>query len=353
MRRKVTFFVVAMLGLTVLAACSSAAAKRPSPTTTTTTATPAPTTTTTLGAIAPLTGLPATPTIAARPAVIVKIDNDAAAPPQSGLDQADVVYEEVVEGGITRYLAVFQSQDADPVGPVRSVRETDADIVRPIGGLFAYSGGIPPFVSLIDSTGITDVGANDDGGAYYRSNSRNAPDNLYTSTTVLRQRTPAGATPPPALFDYVGAHANFSEPGEKAVSQVTVTMSGATVATWSYDAATKRWDRSTNGVPQVVALGAALTPGPAVAFTNIIVETVPYQNTGYTDPAGNPVPDANIVGTGQAVILSGGELADATWSKPTPSAITTYQASDGSPVRLLPGTTWVMLAPEGAPITSK
>jgi hypothetical protein len=349
-RRRLALFVVAIVGSTVLAACSGAAAKHPSATTTTASPT---TTTTTLGAVAPLTGLPATdPSIAERPAVIIKIDNDAAAPPQSGLDEADVVYEEVVEGGITRYLAIFQSQDAGPVGPVRSVRETDADIVRPIGGLFAYSGGIPPFVSLIDSTGITDVGAEDDGSAYYRSNARNAPDNLYTSTTVLRQRTTAGAAPPPPLFDYVGTHEKFSEPGEEAVSQVTVTMSGATVATWSYDAATRQWDRSTNGHPQTVAVGTALSPGPPVAFTNIIVEMVPYQNTGYIDPDGNPVPDANTVGSGQALILSDGESADATWSKSSPSAITTYQASDGSPIRLLPGTTWVMLAPQGAAITS-
>jgi hypothetical protein len=99
-------------------------------------------------------------------------------------------------------------------------------------------------------------------------------------------------------------------------------------------------------------VGTALSPGPPVAFTNIIIEMVPYQNTGYIDPAGNPVPDANTVGSGQAVILSDGELADATWSKPTPSATTMYQASDGSPIRLLRGTTWVMLAPEEAPITS-
>jgi hypothetical protein len=349
-RRRLSLLVVAILGSTVLAACSGAAPKRTSVTTTTASPT---TTTTALGAVAPLTGLPVTnPSLAERPAVIVKIDNDAAAPPQSGLDEADVVYEEVVEGGITRYLAIFQSQDADPVGPVRSVRETDADIVRPIGGLFAYSGGIPPFVSLIDSTGITDVGADDDGSAYYRSNTRNAPDNLYTSTTVLRQRTPAGAGPPPPLFEYVGTHEKFSEPGEKAVSQVTVTMSGATVAAWSYDAATRQWDRSTNGHPQTVAVGTALSPGPPVAFTNIIVEIVPYQNTGYIDPAGNPVPDANTVGSGQALILSGGESAEATWSKPSASAITAYQASDGSPVRLLPGTTWVMLAPQGAAVTS-
>jgi hypothetical protein len=151
----------------------------------------------------------------------------------------------------------------------------------------------------------------------------------------------------------VGNDEKFSEPGQKAVAQVTVTMSGASVATWSYDTATRQWDRSTNGHPQTVAVGTALSSGPAVAFTNIIVEWVPYQDTGYIDPAGNPVPDADTVGSGQAVILSDGELVDATWSKPAPSAITTYQASDGSPVRLLRGTTWIMLAPEGAAIASR
>ena len=349
-----TFWAMGLLGAAFLAACGGPAAKHPSaPTTSTTTSTSPTTTSTTVpGAVAPLTGLPVSPSIAQRPAVIVKIDNDRAAPPQSGLDQADVVYEEVVEGGITRYLSIFQSQDASPVGPVRSVRGTDSDIVRPIGGLFAYSGGTPQYVSLIDSSGVKDVGANDDGGAYYRSSLRNAPDNLYTSTTVLRERTPAGAGPPPALFDYVGSGAAFAEPGEAAVSQVTVTMSGSTVATWSYDGAAKQWDRSTNGVPQRVAVGTSLTPGPPVAFTNIIVEMVPYQNTDYVDPIGNPVPDANVVGSGQAVILSDGELVDATWSKPAASSITTYEASNGAAVDLLPGTTWVMLAPEGACIAS-
>lgn len=311
-----------------------------------------PTTAAPVVAIAPLTGLPAlSPSMATRPAVIVKIDNDAAAVPQSGVDQADVVYEEVVEGGITRLLAVFQSQDAAVVGPVRSVRETDADIVRPIGGLFAYSGGIAPFVHLIDSTGITDVGAVDDGGAYDRSDLRAAPDNLYTSTTVLRERTPPRAGPPPPLFSYVGAHQAFSEPGETGASKVSVVMSPTVDVTWSYDASSGQWVRSTEGVVQDVAEGASLTPGPPIAFTNVIVQMVPYQNTGYVDPAGNPVPDADVVGSGPAVVLDAGKLVHATWSKPTPSSITTYEV-DGAPIRFLPGQTWVMLAPVGAAITT-
>lgn len=315
-------------------------------TSTTTTAPPPP--------LAPLTGLPAlSASTAIRPAVIVKIDNDTAARPQSGVDQADVVYEEVVEGGITRYLAVFQSQDADIVGPVRSVRETDADIVRPIGGLFAYSGGIAAFVNLVDAAGITDVGAVTDGGAYYRSSLRAAPDNLYTSTSVLRERTPSGMRPPPPLFEYVAAHQPFSEVGERNVSKVTVAMSPSAIVTWTYSSPSEQWLRSVDGSNQEVAEGTSLTPGPPIAFTNVIVQMVPYQNTGYIDPAGNPVPDANVVGTGPAVILSGGKLVDATWSKPTPSSVTTYLASDGSRIiRLLPGQTWVMLAPTGAALTS-
>jgi len=129
-------------------------------------------------------------------------------------------------------------------------------------------------------------------------------------------------------------------------------MSGATVATWNYDSTTTQWVRTTNGVLQTVAEGASLSPGPPIAFTNVIVEMVPYENTGYTDPDGNPVPDADVVGSGPAVVLSDGEFVHATWSKPTASSVTTYEASDGSRIRLLPGTTWVMLAPTGAPIAS-
>jgi hypothetical protein len=336
---------VLLTGMVFLAACNGGPPARTQSVGTTTT-------TTTPPVLAPLTGLPTSAAIAARPAVIVKIANDADAWPQSGIDQADVVYEEVVEGGITRYMAIFQSEDADPVGPVRSVRETDADLVRPIGGLFAYSGGIPPFVSLIDSTGIVDVGANDDGGAYYRSNDRAAPDNLYTSTNILREMTPVGAGPPPSLFDYVMGHRQFSERGQEPVTQVTVPMSAATVATWNYDSTSAQWVRTTNGVLQTVADGTSLSPGPPIAFTNVIVEMVPYENTGYIDPDGNPVPDADVVGTGPAVVLSDGELVHATWTKATASSITTYEASDGSRIDLLPGTTWVMLAPTGTSITS-
>ncbi|MGH9305738.1 MAG: DUF3048 domain-containing protein [Acidimicrobiales bacterium] len=311
--------------------------------------TPVPTTTTTAPPppVYPLTGLPVTdPASAGRPALNVKIDNAPQARPQSGLDKADVVYEEVVEGGITRYLAVFQSHDAAPLGPIRSVRMTDADVVHPIGGLFAYSGGIPAFINDVRAAGVIDVGANADPSAYTRSNSRQSPHNLYSSTSVLRQATPAGLGPPKPVFAYRQVAAPFGGTGVAPISHFQVSMSPSVTSEWDWDPATARWLRSINGAPQVA------TDGVRIAFANVIIEMVPYHNTGFVDPAGNPVPDASVVGNGPAVVLSGGSMLSGSWSKASPAAVTTFADSAGTPVLLTPGTTWIELAPSGSPTAS-
>ena len=302
------------------------------------------TTTTSGPLIYPLTGEPVTyPATAQRPAIDIKIDDDYAARPQSGINQADVVYEEVVEGGITRWLAVFQSQDASVVGPVRSVRETDAQIVAPIGGLFAYSGGIPPFIADVMKTGVVDVGASTgEPGAYYRDNSRLIPDNLYTSTITLRKNNTAPAKAPPQLFKFLTSGSPFSAPGELGIAKITLDLSGVTTVEWAWDPIAKVWDR-TQGTPSVDAAGVPITA------TNVIVEIVPYSNTGYIDPAGNPVPDANTVGNGQAYVLSGGEIVKATWSKPSEFSVTKFIDSKGHQIALEPGKTWVELLPLSQP----
>ncbi|PZS18558.1 MAG: hypothetical protein DLM54_08215 [Acidimicrobiales bacterium] len=335
--------LLAMGAAVVLASCS--AAQRPPPRIPPTTTTVAPTTT--AAPSSPLTGLaPTNSATLGRPAVIVKVDNAPEARPQSGLDQADVVYEEVVEGGVTRYLTVFQSQDVGTVGPVRSVRQTDAEVVHPIGGLFAYSGGIPAFVNDVHRTGVIDVGAVADPNAYHRDSTRPAPHNLYVSVPALRQKTPSGAPAPPPLFTYLAPGATFNPTGAAAISQLRVPMSTATVATWSWDPAGGLWRRATNGALQTV------TGGTPVAFTNVIVETVPYHATGFIDPSGAPVPDADVVGTGSAVVLSGGRMARATWTRTAPGAVTSYTDASGTPMALTPGRTWVMLAPIGTATSS-
>lgn len=334
--------VLALGAALVLASCS--AAQRP-PTRLRPTTTEAPSTT--AAPTSPLTGLPpANPATLSRPAVIVKVDNAPEARPQSGLDQADVVYEEVVEGGVTRYLTVFQSQDASTVGPVRSVRQTDADAVRPIGGLFAYSGGIPAFVTDVHRTGVVDVGAVVDPNAYRRDSGRPAPHNLYVSVPDLRKKTPPAALPPPPLFTYLVPGVTFNPAGAAPISQLRVPVSTATVANWSWDPAGGLWHRTTNGAPQT------LTGGAPIAFTNVIIELVPYHNTGFIDPSGAPVPDADVVGTGPAVVLSAGRMAKATWTKTAPEAVTSYTDASGTPIALTPGRSWVMLAPTGTAVST-
>ncbi|HEV7887212.1 MAG TPA: DUF3048 domain-containing protein, partial [Acidimicrobiales bacterium] len=163
-----------LVPLLVLAACGGG--KKAA--TTTTTSTTAASTTTTAGTgfpagAAPLTGLPAKPELLGRAALVVKIDNAPKARPQKGLLQADVVIEEKVEDGVTRFFTIFQSQDADPVGPVRSARTTDITLVTPLNRpLFSYSGTNATFQKLISAAPLVDVGHNAASGEYRRDGSR-------------------------------------------------------------------------------------------------------------------------------------------------------------------------------------
>ncbi|MDA8261980.1 MAG: DUF3048 domain-containing protein [Actinomycetota bacterium] len=335
-------FVAASVGAAaMLAACGS------KPAASTTTSTRASTTTTTEAPTYALTGMPEVPggPNPNRPPLMVKIDNAPQAWPQSGVDHADIVYEEQVEGGLTRYMVVFQSQDAAKVGPIRSIRATDAALAAQTGGLIAYSGGIPPFIADVRATGVVDVGANLAGAAYYRDYSRPAPHNLYSSTAALYKAAGGRGSTPHALFGY--AKPGTSEPValSKPVTSFSIAISGAVTDTWTYDSANSDWTKSINGT-QVTT-----TSGSPITATNVIIEYVNYVNTGYIDPAGNPVPEAQLVGSGSGEVAFGGRIAPANWAKPTESAVPTYTYSDGRPVKVLPGRTWVIFAPIGATLS--
>jgi Protein of unknown function (DUF3048) N-terminal domain/Protein of unknown function (DUF3048) C-terminal domain len=337
--------VAALATLAALAAACSSTKTHHTPGPATSTAARSTSTLTTVAAVgvAPLTGLPVTdPALLRRPAVIVKVDNAPEARPQTGLDQADVVVEEKVEGGVARFMAVFQSHDAD-VGPVRSVRSTDPDVVRPIGGLFAYSGGITPFIVLLHATGgVVDVGFDADSSAYHRRSGRPAPHDLYTSVGILRQVTPAGMGPPPALFTYLGPGQAFGGAGAAPATHVTVPFGSLTVGEWQWDPASSTWLRTTNGTPHVVDGGGQL------AFTTVIVEFVPYTSTGYLDPARTPVDRADVLGSGDAWILASGQIVRGHWAKAASGDVTSFTDAAGAPIAIPPGKTWITLAPVGA-----
>ena len=280
-----------------------------------------------------------------RPAVIVKVDNSPEARPQSGLEKADIVIEEKVEGSITRFLAVFQSEDAELVGPVRSVRSTDAPLVSTFGGVFAFAGGIPAFVALAERAPVTVVSEASRPDAFTLRAGKRRPFKTYASTAKLRGLAGNRSQPPPRLFEMLPAGEPFNPAGAAPAVHATVVFGGRTRSDWDYDAATSLWRRTTNGTPHTVEGSGQLS------FTNVNIQRTAYQVTRYTDTSGSRVDEAVVVGSGDAVILSAGKQVAARWSKASPTAVTTYTDSTGAPIRLTPGRTWISLPPAGAPIT--
>ena len=180
----------------------------------------------------PLTGVPGK---VSRPALAVKIDNHPNARPQSGLNEADLVYEELVEGGITRFVAVFHSTDAPTVGPVRSGRTSDLAILANLNrALFGASGGNDYTLNALAQANLESVIESRAGGAYYRDSSNIAPHNLYTSAGALWSANSGNAGEPPRLFTY-------RPPGQAPVGgQPTASV----VVAVGNDRVTYRWDGS-------------------------------------------------------------------------------------------------------------
>ena len=340
------YLVLAIVGLAIGAGAAAFLASRNSdeqavaPTTTTTSSTSTTTTTTTTLPPAPLTGLGAEADIVTRPAVSVKIDNHPSARPQSGLEVADLVFEERVEGGLTRFLVVFHSTDAAVVGPVRSTRAIDGKVVEPLGGLFAYSGGTPTNVSKIRKVPtITDVGFDRRVEAYKRRDDRDAPHNLYTSTAELyKGATPETFAPPMALFPYRPIGSRVTNSTAIKVETLAVDISGAAKGLWTWSESRQEFLREQNGTPHVVEGGEQL------GFENVIVMVVEYKS----ESSGG---DANVTGTGRAVVLTDGRIIEATWTRNDTQSTWALTDGDGLPIDLTPGRTWITLAPTGTTIT--
>ena len=226
------------------------------------------------GTVYPLTGLPITDAAAAaRPALIVKIDNDPSARPQAGLNAADIVFEQIIEVQ-TRFDAVFQSQGSDPVGPIRSARDQDIDLLGSFNKpLFVWSGGNHAVTNAIEASDLVDLSAQHNAvygpGGFYRSSDRASPHNLYAQASKLWTLAPPGAGPPPQQFQYLLA-------GQAAVGDpaagVDLNMGGLKIG-WRYDAATGLYMRTTVGQPH----GDAATG--QVSTHNVIVMVVEYRRS--------------------------------------------------------------------------
>jgi hypothetical protein len=274
--------------------------------------------------LAPLTGRKVTADVADRAALSVKIANNDVARPQTGIEQADVVFEELTEGGITRFLAVFQSQLPPDVGPIRSVRAVDPALITPLGGVFAYSGGTAVNVDAVRKAPVTTIDETAAGAAMHRIPQREPPHNLYGTPSKLLALAGDHDEPPTPLFVYGRARASAKA---QPCTSFGVLFSGSFQSnyTWKQGA----WYRSENDDPFVTASGKQVTA------TNLVVLQLKDQSR-----------DA-AVGTGDAIVLRDGTLARGTWERRDEHDAFHLTDASGATLTLAPGNTWVHLAVPG------
>jgi hypothetical protein len=294
--------------------------------------------------VAPLTGLPQPVKAQLKAtAVVVKIDNVDPARPQSGLNQADVVYEELVEGGLTRLAAVFQSQYPNLVGPVRSGRLTDEGIIDNLNHpVFAYSGTNGIFLPILRSQPVTDVDDGNHPEQFVRSSLNFAPHNLYSNVISLAATSTTHAPPRP-LFNFLRARTSFNGAGITPAAHVGVSFPAASV-TWDWDAHARLWLRGQNGTVDRDRAGVQINAA------NIIFEFIPYVTSGYATGEGGPpapIPGGILIGHDPAWFFSNGHLVKGNWARTSLTSVTSFTDSKGAPIRLVPGKTWVELVPLG------
>lgn len=273
-----------------------------------------------------------------QPAVAVKIENNTAAYPLSGLDKAEIVYEEEVEGGLTRFMAIFHCTDTKKAGPIRSARIVDPAIMTPITHILGDAGGNDIVRKALDKGHIVSIDENAAGDAMRRvyRPGYSSEHTLYANIGALRK---IGAKkfdkpPPDDLFAFGELDATPPE-----AKSVTMNFSGATTISYAWSGG--KWHRSDDGEPLVMESGVP------IAVDNVIIEQheVNYSKT-IVDVAGNPsIEIADVTGSGKAVLFRDGRMIKGRWVRKTVDAGVVYETAAGERITLHPGTTWIELLP--------
>jgi len=266
-----------------------------------------------------------------RPALAIKIDNVPAARPQAGINQADIVFVEEVEGGLTRLAAVFHSTGADVVGPVRSMRTGDFDLLGQLNSpLFGNSGGNRITRAALVGSTLNDVGAWSKPEGYYRNTNRKAPHNLFTNTFNLWAiGADLETSTPSPIFTFRGPQEPINALARPA-NGVRIRYPRSTV---EYSWNGTGWDRTQDGSRTVDTTGQRTSP------TTVIVQFVNYG----VSAADSESPEAVSLGVGTAWVLTDGNIIDAIWRRPELTDQTEYVDADGRPIAILPGRTWIEL----------
>lgn len=294
----------------------------------------------------PLTGLPADEAEIQRRPLSIKIENSREARPQTGLQKADVVYESIAEGGITRFNAIYQSQLPDEAGPVRSARLSDGKIVPQYGALFAFSGASSAVHSEVRSKGLDNL--SQDAGVtapYRRSSNRYAPHNLYVDPAGLYDEAKSRgmaitADPKPLAFELDGATLDTTE----TATAIKVPFSPYNNVEWTFDESSSTYQRINDGAPFIDTDG-----NEQIHATNVVILFAKYIPGPMNK--GSVTYNIPLDTEGDAIVFSGGLRVDGEWkgSADQPPVLTD---AAGSPILLAPGNTWFQVVPDDVKVTA-
>ncbi len=316
--------MVALVGTVLVGAVGCAPQSSPVPRPAIAPTTPAP-------PPSPLTGLASEP---GAQVFAVKIDNTAKARPWDGVESADIVYVEPVEGGLTRLLAVFASRLPRSVGPVRSARETDIGVLGVYGRpALVFSGAAPPVLDQLVAAPVVPTVPRDVPGAFRRDDRRPAPVNVFVDLAALR-----GSVPQAGPVRDIGLRFGPAPAGGTPVPERAVRV-GSTTVTVTWSAQDDAWTVATGG--ETAVAGSDRQP---VQADTVLVQRVGVGESVVRDSAGSVSPIAVTIGEGDAEVLRDGRSFPARWSRPAAAAPTRLTGPDGREMPLSPGRTWVLFA---------
>lgn len=277
----------------------------------------------------PITGLEMKDGLPKHPAYLVKLENTDNGAPQYGLDKADLVVEQLVEGGLTRLAAMYYSKLPTKLGHVRSMRGTDIGIAAPVAARIVASGAAPHVYSQVkkaDAKALTQ----DDGAAGFSTDpAKTAPYNQMLNLKKLNSEAADGSV----SDNYLPWGSQSDETAGETATKAQVRFSPKTQTNWVYKKDT--W-RRTNG---------HAASGQKFKADTLIIVHAPVVDAGYTDPAGNPVPETQFSGSGKATILQGDTVIKSTWKKNKASSAVSFTDADGKELSIKPGRVWIELVP--------
>ena len=276
---------------------------------------------------------------AGRRPIVVQVDNAPPARPQVGLSRADIVYEAMAEGDVTRFSAIFACHESETVGPVRSSRLITLELAPEYSALLADSGGSEGVNAELTNSDIARITHPAFPDAFWRVDDRFAPHNLMTSTEAIRQAAAGADEPVTATLPSLSFKEDKPAP---AVANIGITYSGSVDVGYRYDAGSNSWLRFLGGEPHIDAL-----TGEQIRVKNVIIQYVDISESGIVEDVGGNVGLAfGLTGSGPVQIFRDGQQINGTWKREGRKQITSYADEAGKPIALNRGLTFIQVVPK-------